>query len=209
MDSALDGKLNGIYGIMLVIWGSLFFLSWTKFDEVISILWDSNSGLSKKEDQRVHYAYFIYNWFTGVKEKNRRVPTIKEKCGRHLLRYLIIIIYCVFLLTYKFTKDDLKEQAATESNDEKVNSQIFIISNVITVLYTLLIILIGFINTKLLKRIAEFENFQCWADYDNFLITRLFSFSIFNFYSPIFLLIFLDQDYKGVFQIMITNMVCK
>ena len=50
MVSALDTKLSGIYGIVIVIWGFIFLESWRKFDDVISILWDSDSGLSVKED---------------------------------------------------------------------------------------------------------------------------------------------------------------
>ena len=80
-NKSLDGRMNPIYGIFLVIWASLYLESWRKFDEVINILWDSNNSFSKNEDSRVHYAYFIFNWFTGIKEKLRRVPTWKERLG--------------------------------------------------------------------------------------------------------------------------------
>ena len=41
LEHALDGRLNPPFGLLLVIWSSVYLESWRSFDDLISQIWDS------------------------------------------------------------------------------------------------------------------------------------------------------------------------
>ena len=59
-DLTLDNKINAVYAIFVAIWASLFTVSWTNKETIISFLWQAEGDIVDKDDERTEE--FKFNW---------------------------------------------------------------------------------------------------------------------------------------------------
>ena len=64
----IDNEFNGIYGLFLSIWSTLFIQSWKKKQEMIIFYWNLSEEMVKKDDERT--SDFKFNMVFNETTKN-------------------------------------------------------------------------------------------------------------------------------------------
>jgi len=69
--SVIDNEFNGLYGLFLSIWSTMFIQSWKKKQEMIQFYWNISEDMIKKDDERVEdFKYnLVFNEVTLDKQK--------------------------------------------------------------------------------------------------------------------------------------------
>lgn len=74
--SVIDNEFNGLYGLFLSIWSTMFIQSWKKKQEMIRFYWNISDEMVKKDDERAEDFKFnlVFNEVTLDKQKTQMVP---------------------------------------------------------------------------------------------------------------------------------------
>jgi hypothetical protein len=61
MKTAFDTPINGLFGLFIAIWATLFVQSWKRKQKTIAYIWGSEDNSHSKVDERVDtYKYYEY-----------------------------------------------------------------------------------------------------------------------------------------------------
>ena len=76
----IDNEFNGIYGLFLSIWSTLFIQSWKNKQEMIIFYWNLTEEMVKVDDERTSDFKFnmVFNEITKDMQKTQMVPKAKE-----------------------------------------------------------------------------------------------------------------------------------
>jgi hypothetical protein len=79
------------------------------------------------------------------------------------------------------------------------------------VIYSIGIIIIGKLYRSQSSKITDLKNFQFTTNYEDSLISRLFSFNFFNFYLPMFLVALLSNffEFMDIYYLVLSQLVLK
>ena len=97
MKTAFDSPMNGIFGLFVAIWATLFVESWKRKQKTIAHLWGVQDNSFSKVDERTdtYKSYNFYNEKTDRIEKYPLEVTKTRKFGVSIwkLSFLIVVIY--------------------------------------------------------------------------------------------------------------------
>ena len=160
--------------------------------------------MAKNDERTEEFNYsLIYNDVTLKKEKRKvEAPKLKLKLynAGGVFALLAIILLTILYFIANGVIEDLKKKQLEKRIEEDPEfdvenqpmSRYDVILNLIVLGYNIAIILLGDFFMKRTYDIVELNNFQYQADYDNTLITFLFSFNSVNFYLSTFLVAILS-----------------
>ena len=219
----IDNEFNGIYGLFLSIWSTLFIQSWKKKQEMIIFYWNLSEEMVKKDDERTSDFKFnmVFNEITKDMQKTQMVPKAKELRKQNMISYLYLFIVTLVLAVYVYfdglfnkQKDQkVNEMAKTEGETysyyELYKYDVFVNANV--GVYSILIIILGIKYSEVAKKYTETLNFQFQSHYENQLITLYVAFNFLNFYLPLLMVAVLYTlfTYQDVFTLIGSQMAGK
>ena len=104
MQEALDTRANGIFGLFVAFWASLFYESWKRKEKTIAYIWACKSGAFSKADERseVFEYYDVYNPHSRSVEKQKKQPKKSTFYLRKFLSYTFLCIVLAAMVAYQW-----------------------------------------------------------------------------------------------------------
>jgi hypothetical protein len=144
LSKSIDTTTNGIFGLIVAIWATLFLESWKQKQRTIQYLWNCSDISYSKADERDEFKYYeIYNEVTDKVEKFRKRPNKFGAALRDVVSYFFCFLVIVAMVIYQLMIDKTK---GVWENGELVTPQTFeqrVTGYVYTSVYSLVVIIFG------------------------------------------------------------------
>lgn len=101
LTEVIDSPYNGIYGIFVSIWSTMFIQSWKKKEKLIRFYWDIKPEDMQKDDERTDDFKFnmVFNELTQQKQKIKLKPNPKKMMMLNGIgRLYLLIVACVLAI---------------------------------------------------------------------------------------------------------------
>ena len=182
LSSSIDNVWNALYCVVLAIWSTIMIEMWKRKESEIAHLWNMK-GYIGNDSERVEYRseYVIcpethhYKKETFSNAYLRRIfvelPTIISAIG---------IFIGVYYAYYRY-----------------MHSHTSMVSSLVSAaIYAIVIILLGTTYKAIANLLATWENHRFQQEWENSLITKVFSFQFVNSYIALFAFAFAEQNFN-------------
>jgi hypothetical protein len=110
MKEALDTRANGIFGLCVAIWATIFLESWKRKEKTISYIWACQDNSYSKADERsdTFEYYDTYNPNSKTIDKDKKNPTRSSFWFRNFLSLNFLVIVLVAMVYYQSAAQQFK-----------------------------------------------------------------------------------------------------
>lgn len=174
---SLDTPWNGIFGLVVTFWATLFVESWKRKQTTIQFLWGCSDSSFSSVDERFEFRYYnVYNKRTDAIEKTKQTMKKKKECTYTFLSYLFLIIVFSSMAIYQTLIFTTKPKIDAEGKPipGTQTMQMKILGTIYTTVYSVIVVLFGSLYKILAVRQTEDENHRYWKQYTDALSSRLF-----------------------------------
>lgn len=195
--TALDSNMNGVFGLFVSIWATIFVESWKRKQRTIQYIWGcSDKSFSPIDERTQEFKYLsVYNEITDRIVKMEISINKWENYGISLgkFTFLMTVIFSMafyqnIILTTKGEMDDQGNIITPPTEMDKFNASLY------SFLYSMAVIIFGNLYKVLAYIQTDKENYQYQKNYDDALIVRMFLFNGLNFYLPLMFVAFDERN---------------
>jgi hypothetical protein len=202
--------MNGVYGLIVAIWATLFVISWKRKQKMIQHIWScQNNAFSKIDERKDEFKFFnVYNDRTKQTEITKIEKSPFRKMMLRIGSYIALLLVLAAMIIYQYIIFDTKGKRDEEGNIiEPPTSLDTIKGQVYSVVYSIVIILFGEIYKVFANLQTNDENHRYKQSYEDSLITRVFLFNGLNFYFPLMYIAFdprNNTNYDELFMLLLS-----
>ena len=209
---AIDLPTNGIFGLLIALWSTVFVESWKRTETRITYLWNcTDQHFDSKDERDEEFLFFKYfNFKTRKIEKLKKTIDCSKDICLKISSFLGLLGCVTSVVVFRWATIELKfnddGSLKVLTTDEKIQGYGY------TCIYTVAIILFGSAYKMLSMEHTKGENHRYQKQFDDSLVGRLFWANFFNFYLPFFVMAFEDHKYKSfneMWYLLLTTLAIK
>ena len=151
---ALDSPMNGVFGLSVAIWATLFVISWKRKQKMIQHIWCcQNNAFSKIDERKDEFKYYnTFNDRTGQQEIMKIETTQMRKNMLKFGSFFALATVFAAMIFYQTIIFNTKGKRDAEGNIiEPPTSKDHMMAQVYSVVYSVVVILFG----EIYKRFAN------------------------------------------------------
>uniref|UniRef100_A0A914V0A2 Anoctamin n=1 Tax=Plectus sambesii TaxID=2011161 RepID=A0A914V0A2_9BILA len=208
IQESFDTKYSSVFSLLICLWGALFLEIWKRNRHTLAYEWDCEEYNYSEPDRPEFYGTKKQpNPVTG--ELEWTYPQL-ERLRKAITSFLFVAasvcvvfasvagvaLYKVVMRVQLNCTAELDDDASNDAKEGKLFC-VFMITIVPTVLNSLSIMILGYLYTKLVYKLTDWENHRTQSDYNNALIIKLFAFQFVNTYTSLFYTAFYRPEENG------------
>lgn len=202
MDLALDSVWNGLFGIAVSLWSTVFVESWKNKQHTLIHLWDLDSIQEVLKNDEMKRFKYVNSYCTETHTKQKNPIGQDHTCLKfwNLVYMAFATAISIALMIYfeSITYDEI-EDFTTEVVLNQIKGGFF---DPWTLLYALVLMVVDFINNYVVTWFIEKRNYRYKKDYFDSLHLQKFVFGFIGFFLPLGYVAFIRQSYIALFTLM-------
>ena len=209
MLQAIDSPWNGLYGLFLCIWASIFVELWKKKEDKLIFEWDLKmleTDLQNEERKEKFQFMYEYNSETNTRVRTETGATVRAcwSCLHYFFNIILLalVVFGIIVFDY-FTFNnilpEISELAAPQIVKNFLDWQ--------TVVYSVYIEFVGSIMEWSIVFFNNRKNYRYKTEYNDNIQIQLFTGYCINFFCPLIYIAFRKRNYQALFTMMLIVIV--
>lgn len=203
MLESIDTEYNGLYGLFLAIWSSIFVEGWRRKQNRMIFEWDMKSleDVLQNDERKGKYHYMSqYNSETNTKVRSEIGEARRQKC--QILNHVFNLIMVCAVIAVMVGFDGIFKEIDEITSDVIVNQVITSFFDPMTIVYALIMELLGIIFEYCTLYFINQRNYRFKQEYHSAISLQLFAFNCLNYFLPLAYIAIRKRNFQCLFTLL-------